>query len=99
LWSTVSSIPLLYFNAEDLPLVVCDCIIPPPYSPDFNPIEEAFSFIKSILFQNGAEFWAAVDSKNMNVVQYLLHNMLNMITLVKAQGWMGHSGYLCTETV
>ena len=70
----------------------------PPYSPDYNPIEEAFSFIKSILCRNGAEFRATVDSKNMNVVQYLLHNMLQMITPEKAQGWMGHSGYLCIES-
>ena len=70
----------------------------PPYSPDYNPIEEAFSYIKSVIQWNGAEFRLAVDKKNLHGVHYLLHNALATITPEKAQGWMGHSGYLCTET-
>ena len=70
----------------------------PPYSPDYNPIEESFSFVKSVLLRNGAEFRAAVDAKDMDMAHFLLHNILAMITPEKAQQWMGHSGYLCTES-
>ena len=69
----------------------------PPYSPDYNPIEEAFSYIKSLLRRNGASFRSAVDHQNAEDVRVLLNGMLAMITPEKAQGWMGHSGYLCTE--
>jgi hypothetical protein len=37
---------------------------------------------------------ATVDVKNPFGVYFLLHNVLATITLEKAKGWMGHSGYL-----
>ena len=70
----------------------------PPYSPDYNPIEESFSFVKSVLRRNGADFRTAMESKDMDMARFVLHNILAMITPEKAQGWMGHSGYLCTES-
>lgn len=69
----------------------------PPYSPDLNPIEEAFSYVKSVLRRNGDSFRRAVNGKNRHAVFYELHCALASITPQKAQGWMGHSGYLCTE--
>lgn len=67
----------------------------PPYSPDLNPIEEAFSYVKSVLQQNGTAFRNALESKNAYSVHFELHCALAMITSEKAQAWMGHSGYLC----
>ena len=68
----------------------------PPYSPDYNPIEESFSFVKAILRRNGSDFRAAVEAKDFDMARFLLHNILAMITPEKAQAWMGHSGYLST---
>lgn len=67
----------------------------PPYSPDLNPIEEAFSAIKAWIRNNRdyvdnelsgeplcdpyAMFWAAVYSA---------------CTPENAEGWFRHSGYL-----
>jgi hypothetical protein len=69
----------------------------PPYSPDLNPIEEAFSYVKGVLCRNGAIFRAAIDSKSFPEVMGLLQEVLTTITPTKAQGWMAHSGYLSGE--
>ncbi len=57
----------------------------PPYSPDFNPIEEAFSKIKGFLRK------AKARSK-----EGLLEAMgwaLKTVTARDAKGWFGHCGY------
>jgi hypothetical protein len=69
----------------------------PPYSPDLNPIEEAFSYVKSVLRRNGSVFRAAVDSKDLSEVTLVIQEVLLTITPEKAQGWMAHSGYLSAE--
>lgn len=66
----------------------------PPYSPDLNPIEEAFSFIKGCIRRFGHCFWSAVETKEPAYVAMFLHEMLNKITPDMAKGWMHHSGYL-----
>jgi transposase len=57
----------------------------PPYSPDFNPIENAFSKIKQGLRRLGlrvmTELWAAVQST------------LDRITPADAAGFFRHCGY------
>jgi len=58
----------------------------PPYSPDYNPIEEAFSKVKTFLRSaaprtlddHSTAIWAALDT----------------ITPQDAAGWFAHSGYL-----
>ena len=52
--------------------------------------------MKSLLRRHGSEFCAAIDSKDENKVNFLLYDMLAMITPEKAVAWMGHSGYICT---
>lgn len=69
----------------------------PPYSPDLNPIEEAFAYVKSVIRRHGTDFRAAVESKNFGMLHYLLKSALATISPEKSQGWMGHAGYLCTE--
>ncbi len=57
----------------------------PPYSPDFSPIEEAFSKIKGILRHAGARTHEA-----------LLHatgQALDAVSARDAAGWFGHCDY------
>ena len=55
----------------------------PPYSPDFNPIEEAFSKVKHQLQeQNG----------DINDIEMLLLECFTSITTEDCQGWVEHAG-------
>jgi len=66
----------------------------PPYSPDYNPIEEAFSYVKTVIRRKGDEVRAAVEAKNDHAHFFFLHKVLAMITPDMVEGWMGHSGYV-----
>jgi len=57
----------------------------PSYSPDFNPIEEAFSKIKGIVRKVGARTHEALLEA--------IAQALWAITAVDAAGWFSHSGY------
>ena len=57
----------------------------PPYSPDFNPIELAFSKLKASLRQAGARTRADLDQ----AITAALHT----ITGQDARGWFAHAGY------
>lgn len=64
----------------------CDLLFLPPYSPDFTPIEQAFSKLKAILRGLGARtheaLWEAVRLA------------LNAITPADAVAWFAHAGYI-----
>lgn len=57
----------------------------PSYSPDLNPIEEAFSKIKTILRKVGARTREALIEA--------IAEALCAITAVDAAGWFRHCGY------
>jgi transposase len=57
----------------------------PSYSPDLNPIEEAFSKIKGILRKLGARTHEALLEA--------IANALSAITPQDAAGWFNHCGY------
>jgi len=57
----------------------------PPYSPDFNPIELAFSKLKAALRRSGARTRAELDQA--------ITAALATITRQDAQGWFAHCGY------
>ena len=57
-----------------------------PYSPDMNPIEEAFSKIKSIVRKAGARTREALDEA--------ISEALAAVTLEDVAGWFSHCGYL-----
>lgn len=57
----------------------------PPYSPEFNPIEESWSKVKTILRTIAARTKDALDEG--------ITFALNAITPSDAQGWFEHSGY------
>lgn len=67
-----------------------------PYSPDFNPIEEAFSSIKAWIRRNRAAVRAAAEDGHDQLC-YVLGEALMSVTPEKARGWFSHSGYLFGE--
>lgn len=67
-----------------------------PYSPDFNPIEEAFSSIKAWIRRHRNDVRAAADEGNETLF-YVLGEALMSVTAGKARGWFHHSGYLFGE--
>jgi transposase len=57
----------------------------PSYSPDLNPIEEAFSKIKAIVRKAGG--------RTQEALLEAIARALSAITAVDAAGWFAHSGY------
>ncbi len=57
----------------------------PPYSPDFSPIEEAFSKIKGILRHAGA--------RTHEVLLHATGQALDAVSARDAAGWFGHCDY------
>ena len=64
----------------------CQVLFLPAYSPDFSPIEEAFSKIKSVLRQKGA--------RTREALQEALEYALTTVAATDARGWFSHCGYL-----
>lgn len=60
----------------------------PPYSPDFNPIEEAFSAIKAWLRRHEDEY----DSPEK--LPWLIHQAIDSVTASDAIGWFRDCGYI-----
>lgn len=64
-------------------VAVCKLVFLPPYSPDYNPIEQAFSSIKAFLRRNWTDTsLSAMDRACQN------------ITYDKAAGYFRASGYI-----
>ena len=70
------------------------CEFLPPYSPDYNPIELAFSAIKAYIHSNGHAIHAVMNEKDNTDVYVLLHEAVWTITAKNAEGWFHHCGYL-----
>jgi len=64
----------------------CSLLYLPPYSPDFSPIEEAFSKIKALLRKAKARRQAALLEA--------IGRALEAVSAKDARGWFGHCGYL-----
>lgn len=65
----------------------------PPYSPDFNPIELAFSSIKAYVRRAGV---LGHDSEDINDTYAYIHLLeaAYSVTAESAQGWFHHCGYI-----
>jgi transposase len=63
----------------------CELIYLPSYSPDFNPIEEAFSKIKGMVRQAGA--------RTREALVEVLGEALSAISAQDARGYFEHAGY------
>jgi transposase len=70
----------------------------PAYSPDFNPIEQAFSSIKSYMRRHykflSRSSTTGNDSSNEAVIYILLHEAIFSITPDHAKEFYYHSGYI-----
>jgi hypothetical protein len=60
-----------------------------PYSPDLNPIEEAFSKIKHFLRRHHEYYSATTDDG----ILYDMYKIADIITLDDAHGYFAHAGY------
>lgn len=63
----------------------CRLLFLPAYSPDFSPIEEAFSKLKTLLRRAGA--------RTREALQEAIATALDLITATDALGWFTHCGY------
>ena len=63
----------------------CELIYLPPYSPDLNPIEQAFSKIKGILRKAEARTRAALIEA--------MGQALSAVTVADSRGFFAHCGY------
>jgi len=62
-----------------------DILFLPSYSPDLNPIEEAFSKIKQLVRKVGARMGEALVEA--------IGRALAAVTPEDAEGWFAHAGY------
>jgi transposase len=63
----------------------CELIYLPPYSPEFNPIEEAFAKIKALLRKAGA--------RSREMLIEAMGRTLEMLTARDARNFFEHRGY------
>ena len=64
----------------------------PPYSPELNPIEEAFSAIKAYIRRHRNEVLAAIEESDAAFYD-ILWDIVFSITPQMIAGWYRHSGY------
>ena len=60
----------------------------PPYSPDYNPIEQAFSVIKSLIRRQGRAFLPD------QALYYEMYRTCDRITPEMSWGFFHHAGYV-----
>lgn len=68
----------------------------PPYSPDYNPIELAFSAIKSRIRRDGELMRMTMDQQGEdveNAIRAKFYEHVFATTEENAQGWFRHCGY------
>jgi hypothetical protein len=63
----------------------CELIYLPPYSPDFNPIEEAFAKIKALVRK--------AEARTREALVEAIGRGISMVTAEDAQGFFDHCGY------
>ena len=63
----------------------CELLFLPPYSPDYNPIEEAFSKIKELLRR--------AQARTREALIEALGRAISAVTAQDARGFFEHCGY------
>ena len=63
----------------------CELLYLPPYSPDLNPIEQAFSKMKALMRKSGA--------RSREALIEAMGDALSAISAGDASGFFGHCGY------
>jgi transposase len=88
LWDNLSA----HTNAALRQLIAergCEVRFLPPYSPDFNPIEHAFSKLKTALRR--------AEARTRETLEDAIAAGLDTITPSDAQAWFRHCGYAVPE--
>ena len=67
----------------------CRLLFLPPYSPDFAPIEQAFSKIKAHL--------RGVAARTRDRLEQAIAEAFRLVTPADARGWFRHCGYAIAE--
>ena len=68
----------------------CELLYLPPYSPDLNPIEEAFAKVKALLRRAGA--------RTREALVEAMGQALETVTVRDARSFFEHCGYRLTES-
>jgi transposase len=63
----------------------CELLYLPPYSPDFNPIEQAFSKVKGLMRR--------AEARTREALIEVMGRTLSAVTAGDARGFFGHYGY------
>jgi transposase len=63
----------------------CELLYLPPYSPDFNPIEEAFAKLKALLRK--------AEARSRKMLIEAMGRALEMLTVSDARSFFEHRGY------
>ncbi len=69
----------------------CEVLFLPSYSPDFSPIEEAFSKLKALLRR--------AQARTKEALVEAIGQALDAITPEDAKGWFAHCGYTSTQSL
>jgi transposase len=69
----------------------------PPYSPDFNPIELAFSAIKAWIRRNGGLLLDAMTDGDEEEVRQRLAEAVWAVTAADARAWFAHAQSMPVE--
>jgi hypothetical protein len=70
------------------------CEFLPPYSPDYNPIELAFSCMKYYLRRKGDYIRMVMTELTDDEIHMVLLEALYSITEADIFGWFRHCGYV-----
>ncbi len=63
----------------------CELLYLPPYSPDFNPIEQAFSKVKGLMRR--------AEARTREALIEVMGRALEAVSAGDARGFFGHCGY------
>jgi transposase len=67
----------------------CELLYLPPYSPDFSPIEEAFSKVKGL--------FRKAETRSREALVEAMGKALEAVTARDARGFVEHCGYLASS--
>ena len=66
----------------------------PPYSPDYNPIEELFSSVKAYIRRNNVLIRSAFDGGDIETTKMMIEQaVIRAAKIESIQGWYRDSGY------
>ena len=95
LWKNGNCYPFLPAHHVDLLLSSgMRLIYLPAYSPDLNPIEEAFSAIKAWLRDNRDYIAGEMGGPTYDPYMLIWQAVYGVVTPEKAYGWYKHSEYI-----